>query len=288
MASAIDLTLEGLDTSKNIIRVLKELQAAVVANFDTAKSEITALQGAGSSIDSLSDVVITTPSNSQLLQYNGTNWVNATVGSAGEANTASNVGSKVGEVFKEKSGTDLRFRTIDAGSGITIGTFTDHISISATGTPASGSLLWINSSSNASTLGADWVCPGIYFYNGTKYIYDYRVQPQPTGEDVTASTISWTDGYGRKKQNYMFKVLTGTGSTNLPPNQNDYFNAGSPYLGHESVFNFLLYPSTSMTFNRGTSTTLYNLTGTNVSTFTVNGYANVILINKGTTWWRMQ
>jgi hypothetical protein len=246
------------------------------------------LQGAGSSIDSLSDVVITTPSNSQLLQYNGTNWVNATVGSAGEANTASNVGSKVGEVFKEKSGTDLRFRTIDAGSGITIGTFTDHISISATGTSASGSLLWINSSADASTLGADWVCPGIYFYNGTKYIYDYRVQPQPTGEDVTASTITWSDTFGRNKHNYFFKVLSGTGSTNLPPNQNNYFKPGAPYTGHESVFNFLLYPSTSMTFNRGTSDYLYDLTGVNVTTFTVTGYAHVILMNKGTAWWRLQ
>jgi hypothetical protein len=30
------------------------------------------------SLDSLNDVVITTPSNGQVLKYNGTNWVNGT------------------------------------------------------------------------------------------------------------------------------------------------------------------------------------------------------------------
>lgn len=287
MASAIDLTLEGLDTSKNIIRVLKELQAACATNFTTAKSEITALQGAGSSIDALSDVVITSPTSGQLLQYNGTNWVNATVGSAGEANTASNVGTG-SQVFKAKTSVDLAFRTLLAGSGILLTQGTNEITIAATGTPATGAMLWIENSTDASTLGADWVCPGIYMYNGTKYVFDYRVQPQPTGEDVTASTVTWTDGFGRKKQNYLFKVLSGTGSVNLPPDQNDYFVNATPYKGHESIFSFLLYPSTSITFNRGTSTFLYDLTGSNITTFTVNGYANVILMNKGTAWWRLQ
>jgi hypothetical protein len=288
MASAIDTTLEGLDTTKPIMRILKELQAATTTNFNTAKAEITALQGAGSSIDSLSDVVITTPTNSQLLQYNGTNWVNATVGSAGEANTASNVGGKVGEVFRSKTGTDLAFRTIDAGAGIGIGVFADHMVISATGTAATGAVLWINDDVTATELGADYICPGFYMYNGTKYIYDYRIQPQPTGEDVTASTITWSDTFGRNKQNYFFKVLSGTGSTDLPSTQNNYFKPGAPYTGHESLFNFLLYPSTSMTFNRGTSSFLYDLTGANITTFTVTGYAHVILMNKGTAWWRLQ
>lgn len=288
MASAIDLTLEGLDTALPYQKILKELQEACSQNFATAKSEITALQGAGTSIDSLSDVIITGAVNGELLQYNGTNWVNAAVGAAGEANTASNVGGKVGEVFRSKTGTDLAFRTIDPGAGIGIGVFADHMVISATGTPATGAILWINDSATAATLGADFISPGLYMYNGTKYIYDYRIQPQPTGEDVTASTISWTDGFGRKKQNYFWKVTSGTGSVNLPTNQNDYFNAATPFLGHESVFNFLLYPSTTMTFNRSGSTYLYDLTGANITTFTVNGYAHVILMNKGTAWWRLQ
>lgn len=287
MASAIDLTLEGLDTDLPYQKVLKELQVACATNFETAKNEITALQGAGSSIDSLSDVVITSATNGQLLQYNGTNWVNATVGSAGEANTASNVGSGA-EVFKEKSSVNFVFRTLEAGAGITITEADDDITIAATGTAATGAILWINDDVTATALGADYICPGLYMYNGTKYIYDYRIQPQPTGEDVTASTITWSDTFGRNKHNYFFKVLSGTGSTNLPPNQNNYFKPGAPYTGHESVFNFLLYPSTSMTFNRGTSDYLYDLTGANVTTFTVTGYAHVILMNKGTAWWRLQ
>lgn len=288
MTSAIDLTLEGLDTNEPYQKALKELQYACNVNFTTAKAEITALQGAGSALDSLSDVIITAPANGELLEYNGSNWVNAAVGSAGEANTASNVGGKVGEVFKTKTGVDLVFRTLDAGPGVTIGQFADYITIGATGTPATGAILWINDSATAATLGADFISPGMYMHNGTKYIYDYRIQPQPTGEDVTASTISWTDAFGRKKQNYFWKVTSGSGSTNLPTNQNDYFNVATPYLGHESIFNFLLYPSTTMTFNRSGSTYLYDLTGANITTFTVNGYAHVILMNKGTAWWRLQ
>lgn len=287
MASAIDTTLEGLDTTLPYQKILKELQTACATNFATAKSEITALQGAGTSLDSLSDVVITTPSNSQLLQYNGTNWVNATVGSAGEVNTGSNLGAGV-DVFKQKTGVNFEFRTLVAGSGIALTENTNDVTVAATGVPATGAVLWINDSATATTLGADWICPGMYMYNGTKYIYDYRIQPQPTGLDVTASTIAWTDSFGRKRQNFFFKVLSGTGSTDLPPDQNDSFNAATPYAGHESIFNFLLYPSVSMTFNRGTSTSLYDLTGANVSTFTVVGYAHVIVMNKGTAWWRLQ
>jgi hypothetical protein len=39
--------------------------------------------GIGLELDDLSDVVITSPSTNQLLQYNGTNWVNATVSTGG-------------------------------------------------------------------------------------------------------------------------------------------------------------------------------------------------------------
>lgn len=44
-----------------------------------------------SSIDSLSDVVITTASSGQVLKYNGTNWVNGTdnTGEGGSSDTIS-------------------------------------------------------------------------------------------------------------------------------------------------------------------------------------------------------
>ena len=39
--------------------------------------------GTASTLDSLSDVVITTPANGQALVYNGTGWVNQTVTTSG-------------------------------------------------------------------------------------------------------------------------------------------------------------------------------------------------------------
>ena len=50
--------------------------------------------------------------------------------SAGEANTASNVGGEK-EVFKAKSGVDLQFRTIKAGSGITLTQNVSDITVAA-------------------------------------------------------------------------------------------------------------------------------------------------------------
>lgn len=55
--------------------------------------------------------------------------ISASGGGGGEANTASNVGTGDGQVFKEKSGVDLRFKTIKDGNGIDVQNGTDEITI---------------------------------------------------------------------------------------------------------------------------------------------------------------
>lgn len=71
--------------------------------------------GGSMALDDLTDVIITAPTNNQVLLYNGTNWVNAASpagGGGGEANTASNVGGGLAN-FNNKVGVNLEFNTFN-------------------------------------------------------------------------------------------------------------------------------------------------------------------------------
>lgn len=58
-------------------------------------------------------------------------WGAASGGSAGEANTAANVGTGVG-IFRDKNGVQLNFRSLLGGAGIDIAITDDEVVITAT------------------------------------------------------------------------------------------------------------------------------------------------------------
>lgn len=94
-------------------------------------------------LNSLNDVTITTPSHGDSLVYDTVSggWVNDTLtGGSGESNTASNVGSGTG-IFKQKTSVDLEFKSIVAGSNITVSGGTNDITITG-GAGATGGDLW--------------------------------------------------------------------------------------------------------------------------------------------------
>lgn len=98
------------------------------------------LQGSGSDLDGLSDVVITSPTLGQVLKYNGTNWINDTDATSGGGSFTFSTISVAGQsnVVADISADTL---TLVAGSNVTITTdaSTDTITIAASSGGSSNS-----------------------------------------------------------------------------------------------------------------------------------------------------
>lgn len=85
-------------------------------------------------LDDLGDVdtTTTTPNNGDILEYNSGTWTPVAFPAVGEVNTASNLGAGEG-IFTTKSGVDLPFKSLVAGSNVSLSSDANTVTINATG-----------------------------------------------------------------------------------------------------------------------------------------------------------
>lgn len=115
-------TIYGFDTVGEMYNKIINAQFNTILNLTNTNISNSAaiawnkVDKTGSVLQDLGNVVLSGASSGQLLQFNGTNWVNTTISAVGETNTASNVGVGGFGVFKQKTGVNLEFKNINVGS----------------------------------------------------------------------------------------------------------------------------------------------------------------------------
>lgn len=202
--SGVDFTMRSLTAGSNVT-LTENANDIEIASTDTnttySASTGLALTGTAfslnSGIDGLSDVVITTAASDDVLQWNGSNWINQQI--VEEGTTASNVGLTGASSFKQKTGIDLEFRKIKAGSNISITEGTNDIEIAST---ASGAVSSVNSATGAVTLDTDDIGEGStnLYYTDTRA--DARITASELGDisDVATTVSSPTPSHNKVLQ----------------------------------------------------------------------------------------
>lgn len=175
----------------------------------------------GADMDHLHDVVITAPADGDVLIYDSATqtWQNGPQsGGSGEVNTASNLGSGEG-VFASKVGADLQFKSIVAGSGVTLTPTATSITITAAG--GGGAVDSVNGQTGAVVLDTDDIAEGV----SNLYHTDARVRDTvltglslaTTGDVVATDTVLQAFGKLEKtKAPLASPALTGAPTAPTP------------------------------------------------------------------------
>ena len=154
----------------------------------------------GTTIGNLQDVVKYL-SKSVVVRGTSVTRNGATPGGGGETNTASNVGGGAG-VFKQKSGVDLQFKSLIAGTNLTITNNTDDLTLDVTG---------VGEVNTASNLGAG---EGVF---AQKTAQDLEFKSLVAGSGIslasTGTEITVTNSAGAPEQFYLERTETINNAT---------------------------------------------------------------------------
>lgn len=131
-------------------------------------------------------------------------WVVAKAGDGGEVNTASNVGTGTGTIYRSKTGVNLDLKTLKAGANVTITNNPNDVTIAASGGSPAGSTGQLQTN-NAGALGA----PGPFA--GAAYISLVSGTPTTNGfRMANAHALSALNG-----SSVDIKLVSTDGSNNI-------------------------------------------------------------------------
>lgn len=202
-------------------------------------------------INDLDDVLVTSPSNNDVLTYVGGAWVAAPApgSTGGEANTGFNTGGGAG-VYQTKVGTELRFRSLVAGSGnISITQGTDEITIDV---PNIGEVNTASSVGAGTELFSAKMGTDLRFKTltaGSNVVLDNTTDPNEIEISVTSSApVDSVNGQ------------TGAVSLDIQDLTDvDFSGSGAPQTGEVLTFNGTAWETQPLPAGSGETNTASNL-----------------------------
>tara|TARA_R100001460_G_scaffold48775_4_gene86952 strand:- start:1735 stop:2997 length:1263 start_codon:yes stop_codon:yes gene_type:complete len=191
----------GIQNLTSNILYIKEIQVEVPANqtFFIGQYDFFDLAAAQSLKDAITaDQAFVVRDNVVLSKADSLAYVTTpSSGGGGEVNTASNVGTGAGQVFKQKTGVDLEFKTIKAGTNITVTNNADDITIDASGGGGGISLTDLSVTAEGSAAG-----DGNLAYNNTNGEFTY------TPPLLNGLSAAGTTNFGANKIEYANNYAT--------------------------------------------------------------------------------